>query len=464
MKKYRIYLKVFLFGILAIFLASCEKWIDPAINTDPAKPTDVSLNLLLPAAEAGLAFQMGGDVVRPACQWMQQFAGLGNQPIAFDRYNFTQVETDNMWKWGLYAGHLMDLNVMIKKAATEGSPHYGGVAKALMACGMGTVTDLWGDAPYSQAFQGANDLTPAYDSQEQIYATINQLLDEAITDLAASTSLFSPGGDDLIYGGDLERWTKAVYTLKARYALHLSKRGGATAYNNALVALQNGMTANSDDLEFYFGQNASEENLFSQFLVQRPGDITMCVTFITKLIDNQDPRLPQFADTTEGNIGSHPGLGDGDAPPIGYYAQPNSPVQLISYVEALFMKAECEYKTGTGDPKQTLKDAVASSLDKFGVFDQAWIDNFNAKVDTLSGEALFEEIMTQKWIALFDQVETFTDWRRTNYPTLTPAALAVTLDQQLPRRYPYPTSERIYNGANMPQGLTISSRVWWDVQ
>jgi hypothetical protein len=82
----------------------------------------------------------------------------------------------------------------------------------------------------------------------------------------------------------------------------------------------------------------------------------------------------------------------------------------------------------------------------------------------LSGEALFEEIMTQKWIALFDQVETFTDWRRTNYPTLTPAALAVTLDQQLPRRYPYPTSERIYNGANMPQGLTISSRVWWDVQ
>jgi hypothetical protein len=28
---------------------------------------------------------------------------------------------------------------------------------------------------------------------------------------------------------------------------------------------------------------------------------------------------------------------------------------------------------------------------------------------------------------------------------------------------PYPDDERLYNGDNMPQGLTITSRVWWDI-
>ncbi len=446
-----------------LVITSCKKWIDPQINVDPNKPADVPLALLLPGVEAGTGYAMGGDLMRPACQWMQQFAGLGNQPIAYDRYNFTQSDADNVWKWALYAGEMRDLKVMMDKAVSEESPHYGGVAKVLMAYNLGTVTDLWGDVPYTDAFRGNDNLKPYYDTQEEIYGTLTTLLDGAIADLAALSSNFSPSNDDMIYGGDLDLWTKAAYTLKARYALHLSKKNGASAYTEALSYLPNAISSNSEDLEFLFGQAANEQNPFFQFLQQRPGDITMCATFVTMLIDANDPRLDQFADTSGGAIGSHPGLGDGDAPPIGYYAQPDSPVPFITFVEAMFIKAECEYKSGTGNPAQTLKDAVAESLTKFGVFDQTWIDAYNLKVDGLTGESLFEEIMTQKYIALFDQVETFTDWRRTNYPVLQPSAYPATVDQQLPRRYPYPTSERIYNGANMPAGLTISTRVWWDV-
>jgi hypothetical protein len=35
--------------------------------------------------------------------------------------------------------------------------------------------------------------------------------------------LMEPGREDSIYGGDVNKWVKAAYTLKARYQLHLSK-------------------------------------------------------------------------------------------------------------------------------------------------------------------------------------------------------------------------------------------------
>ena len=119
-------------------------------------------------------------------------------------------------------------------------------------------------------------------------------------------------------------------------------------------------------------------------------------------------------------------------------------------------------KIPAGDPKTTVKAAVAESLVKLGVYDEEWLNELNDKIDGLNGEDLFAEIMRQKYIALYKQIETYNDWRRTGYPVLEPAAYAATVDGKLPRRYPYPTSERIYNGDNMPQGLTISSRVWWD--
>ncbi|HOX76888.1 MAG TPA: SusD/RagB family nutrient-binding outer membrane lipoprotein [Bacteroidales bacterium] len=447
---------------LAVLVTSCKKWIDPEMNDDPNKPTDVSLNLLLPSIEAGIGYAVGGDLSYATLMWMQQYSGLGNQPIAFDRYNYTQSDVDNVWKWALYAGVLKDLHTMADKADEENSPYYGGIARVLTVYMLGTTTDLWGDVPYSDAFQGNENLKPVYDTQQQIYDTMAVMINEAIADLTAETSNFVPGSDDLIYGGDLSLWLKAAYAVKARYALHLSERD-ATAYQKALDALSNGITSNEEDLEFHFGTPANEENPLYQFLIQRPGDITMCANFVNMLIQDADPRLGQFCDTTGGNYGAHPGTGDGDCPPSGYYTQNDSPVPFVSYVELLFIKAESEYKLGIGDPKVTVKEAVAQSLAKFGIDDPAWTAAFAAKIDALTGEELYAEIMRQKYIALFNQVETFTDWRRTGYPELEPAAYAATNDGQLPRRYPYPTSERIYNGDNMPDGLTLSTRVWWDL-
>jgi hypothetical protein len=253
------------FILMILMTSSCKKWVNTDINNDPNKPIDVPMNLLLPTAEVGIAYQVGNDLGMSARLWMQQLAGASVQPQGFDNYVYTSSDADNTWKYGMYAAPLKDLyNLMQKAKGTETpSPAYAGISEVLMAYGMGLVTDLWGDAPYSDAFKGEQGIVqPTYDSQETLYNTIRALLDAAITDLNAAQTPIVAGTDDLIYGGDRTLWIRAAYTLKARYELHLAKKltDHTGQYNLVLTDLAHGFTANTDDLQVPFGSNANENN------------------------------------------------------------------------------------------------------------------------------------------------------------------------------------------------------------
>lgn len=446
--------------LLMFAVISCKKWMDPEYNKNPGKPTDVSLTLLLPGTQTGLAYAVGGDLKYAASMWMQQLAGGANQPLAYDRYNFTQSDVDNVWKWGLYSGPLVDLRIMIDKAEKEGNPWYAGIAKVQMAYAIGCASDLWNDIPYSEAFKGDEDLTPKYDTQQEIYNSIFALLNSAIADFAkpASANKIYPGGEDFIYGGDVDLWTKAAYSLQARYYIHKSKQEGATAYNNALSALANGFVANSEDLAVPFGNPTNENNPMHQFMfVDRPYDIVIGAYLIDGMLANGDPRFDQLVDTSGGAVGSDPGEGNGDALPGPFYASPNSIVPFMTYVELKFIEAEALFQTGalTG-AASAYNDAVKASLAKMGVTNATWEATYAAETDLT---ITMEKIMVQKYYALCYQLEVYNDWRRTGFPNLTPAVNGVY--SSIPRRYPYPTSERLYNSENMPV-VTIMDRVWWD--
>lgn len=460
MKNYKITAIAGLILLMFVF-GACKKWLDPEYNKDPNKPSDVSINLLLPGTQVGLGYAVGGDLKYAASMWMQQLAGGANQPLAYDQYNFTQSDVDNAWKWGMYSGPMVDLNVIIQKADAQGCPWYRGMARVLMAYSIGCVTDLWNDVPYSEAFQGDANLTPKYDTQEQIYASINTLLDGAIADFAqpASANVLFPGGDDFIYGGDVDRWIRAAWTLKARYALHLSKRQGAAAYNNVLTYIANGLTSSSEDFEVYFGNPSNENNPMYQFMfTDRPGDIVVGAFLVDTMIATSDPRLPMLVDTTGGAVGSHAGEGEAASAPGPFWASPNSAVPFISFVELKFMEAEARLQTSDPAGAATaFNDAVKASLAKMGVSDPAWEAIY---ANETAGTITLEKIIMQKYIALCYQLEVYNDYRRTGFPNLTPAVKGVV--GQIPRRYPYPTSERLYNGSNMPS-VTILDKVWWDL-
>lgn len=445
--------------LIVVLFGSCEKWIDPSLNNDPNNPADVAMAQLIGPIEANLAYIVGGEMARFDNVWMQQIAGIQSQSGENDIYTISEADVTNMWSYNLYSPGMINTKILMEKAVTENSPHYGGVAKILMAYYLQVTTDQWGDIPYSEAMNGANGVVKSkYDTQEQIYATIDELLTSAISDLASTESVFSPDVEDLIYGGDLEKWTKTAYALKARTSIHLAKVKGNAAYTDALAAIANSYTSNADDFKFVFGSAYNNSNPIFQSEQERSGYYAASATYMNMLTG--DPRQGVYFDLNDTILGSGPGELNADASKIGTaYASAESPVWLLSYVELKFIEAEARYKLNASDPLAVTayNDGLKASLEREGVYDDTW---YNANLIT-AGTISLEAIMDQKYLSAFLQIETWTDWRRTGYPTLALATGAVT--NEIPRRLPYPDDERLYNGENMPAGLTITSRMWWDV-
>jgi hypothetical protein len=259
------------------------------------------------------------------------------------------------------------------------------------------------------------------------------------------------------------KWLKAAHALKARYHLHLSKRIGDQAYVKALEEIPLAFSGNEDDLQFNYGQGETESNPLYQF-VQERDNVRMGAFFVELVKASGDPRLAVFAAPDEnGNFsGSAPGQAEVSASRPGpAFAAPDAPTYIITYVEMLFTKAEAMLKTGLPEPevRPILLEAVSASLSKFGVYDQAWLASYSQQIELLTGDALFEEIMTQKYIATFYQPEAYHSWRRTGYPVLLPNPGGQT--SGIPRRFVYPITEQVYN-QNTPSGYTIMDPVWWD--
>lgn len=453
--------------ISVISLSSCKKWIDTDINVDPNNPSDVPISLLLPSIEAEMAYtMMGNDAVRPTNMWLQYFNGASRQSLTQGRYVYKSSDVNNLWG-AAYQSNLMDLKQIIDKADANNSPHYAGVAKVLTAWDLGFMTDLFGDIPYSDAFQGNNQLTPAYDTQEAIYTTIQSLLDAAIADMAETESVESPGDEDIFYGGNLDNWTKLAWSLKARFALNLSGVNGNQAYTDALTYAANGFTSNDDNMKFTF--NSNQKSPLFQFMDQR-GDITMASTFIDMLNNDGDNRILAYSSDGTASVGGDPGTNqeDGIALPGDFVAAEDATVYLMTYHELKFIEAEANLVLGnTSDADSAYLDgAIASVLlvlppDDYGyvpddILTWGWYGIINvgdANID-------LETIMKQKYIANFGTVQAYNDWRRTGFPALTPASNTTS---DIPRRFPYPQDELDYNSSNVPS-VTLDDNVWWNNQ
>lgn len=468
MKKYSLNVfKVFKIGLmflLILFLSSCEKFIDPDINIDPDAPADVPMNLLMPAIQQSMGYNLlGNNSVRTNNIWMQHFDGVERQSFTEARYQLTPADVNNLWS-SIYTEMMMNTLIFIDKAEnTEGkeSPYNAGAGKVLLAITLGISTDLFGDMPYSDAFKGTeNVLQPVFDTQEQIYTSLFLLLDAAIADLskpAADNKVDIDG--DVIYGNKEGLYLKAAYALKARHKLQLSKKNGNAAYTDALAAVANAFTSIADDMEVPFDND--RKNPIFQFMEQRT-DIRMCATFIDMLQAPNDPRLPYYAEQDgDGNYtGSEPGAEDASASyPGSFNASDDSPVILISYMEVKFIEAEANFQlVNKADALAAYKEAVAASVLKVtGAANDTWLDaNINNETE---GTLTLEKIMVQKYIALYSQNQPYFDWRRTSFPVLNLAAGAKT--SEIPRRFPYAQSEIDYNPSNVPL-VVITDRVWWD--
>lgn len=461
MKKY-IYNILKTAGLSLVFvfsLSSCEKWIDTSLNTDPDAPADVPMNLMLPAIEQALGYNMtGNEIVRTTNIWMQQFDGIDRQSFTEARYQLLPGDVNNLWN-AFYPSILMNSKVLIEKAEkTEGkeSPYNAGIGRVIIATTLGVATDLFGDMPFREAFRGnENILKPKFDTQEEIYDTLFSILDEAIVNLSSTTNLVAVGGD-VVYGGDVAKWKKAAYSIKARHLLQLSLVNGNAAYTDALAAAANGFASNADD--YMVPWNADNHNPIFQFMEQR-GDVRMGATLVDMMKADNDPRLPFYA--YEDEDGEYTGSVSGSendlaSKPGPYVAGATTPSVLMSYAELKFIVAEANFMLGQTVPAQAAFEAAvaASVLKVTGNANTAWL---NANI--VGVPVSLELIMKQKYIATFGNNQAYADYRRTGFPVIPLAEGA--LIPEIPVRFPYAQEEITYNGDNVPT-VTLSTKLWWD--
>jgi hypothetical protein len=458
--KARRHLQLFSLALaLLILAASCEL---EETNINPNSPTEVPERVLLPFNQERLARLMGSTPQVMAGIFMQYYEGFDNHPSQVEIYQVNEALYVD-WDWNdYYDGPMINLKKMLDVAEQEGSYYYQGIGRIMMALCLGNITSMWGDVPWTEALQGSEVRSPKYDTQESIYEAIQQLLDSAITDLQKEYEGLKPGGDDIIFGGDADKWIKTAYALKARYYMHLTKRTADLSYNpaqEALEAISNGFESNDDNMVYEFGYNASEYSPFYSF--SRLNYIRPDNYLTTLMLLLSDPRRDayfqkKFGVSTLENA---------------YYTSPGSPVNMMTYYEMKFLEAEARLRLNENDPlaDSSLREAVRANIDLLtkGSLDSVSMNNYLAAQATLTGdfESKLERVIVQKYIAMYATIESWTDYRRTGYPGIEPnegGAHNQNPGGDIPRRLTYPQTERLYN-ENFPEVLpTLQDRFWWD--
>ncbi|WP_431214518.1 SusD/RagB family nutrient-binding outer membrane lipoprotein [Puia sp. P3] len=123
----------------------------------------------------------------------------------------------------------------------------------------------------------------------------------------------------------------------------------------------------------------------------------------------------------------------------------------------------------TGDAAALYNQAVLASLGQYGITDATVTGNYLAQASVQYDASNYKKsVGNQKWIALFGQgLEAFAEWRRLDYPQLTPA-VAGTLGGKMPERFIYPGSEQTLNGASYQKAVAdqgpdlLTTKLWFD--
>lgn len=375
---------------------------------------------------------------------------------------------------------------------------------------MHRLTDFFGDIPYSEAFTG--DITPAYDTQEQIYVAMLEELAAAVESFDQSKTL-GFGSADVIYGGNIGKWIAFANSLRLRLAMRVSEVAPTLAEEHVRAVISDGRLIADvrDGAIMPYGRDFGNatENLQPMAILRSFNEYRVSTTLLQILQGNQDPRLALYVEPIES--GEYAGLQNGLNPEEindidrDDYSKESllisnqyAPTILLSHAEVELLLAEASVRGwNAGDAKTHYENGVRSSI-------QFWLnvrDNLLGRVSEseaaalpqieLSSEAIsnylaqpaiafnnasaIEQIITQKWLANISQgFESWAEYRRTGFPRLNPIpntdGLSETGSSLPPSRVRYPIEEETLNRANYEAAVArqgadqMTTKLWWDVK
>ncbi len=465
--------------LLLILLTACSENFEQ-INEDPNRITQISPGTLLNPLLYDLATHNAGRSHSITFDLMQVTVPFPSVSGGLHRYDVSQNIGNSSWYW--YYRMANNVREMHAAAVEAEDPNYEAIALTLNAMVYANLTDLFGPVPMQEASLGEEgNFYPAFNSQQEVYATI-------LADLDRANALYDEERDmvyapDILYQNDISRWRKFTNSLHLRLLLRVSNRAEFGSYGR-LAALVN------DPGQYPF-MTAVEESAVLQVTGVtpnvspwgRPQDFRlgtkMGAFFVDHLNELDDPRRPVIAtlarDSADTSIG-YRGIPSAYAGPESQFTydastlnidQVTNPMEIyiLTYAEVAFIKAELAQR-GFLDGADTHYEAgVTAAIEQLGTSVPAgYFDNPSAAYD-----GTLARILLQKYYALyFVDYQQWFEYRRTGLPEL-PTTEAMLNDGRMPARFYYPQDVRTSNQVNYEAGLdllggpdNINTHVWWD--
>lgn len=491
---YKIILPV---ALLSAGLAGCKKQLDINKNPNAVTESNITADLIIPNALSATGAQTA-----LAYGWLANWIGYWSPSGSYNpnteesTYNITSSFQET--KWANIYNVLFDLDVAERKANEKGQTYMRAMAMIAKAHLFQNLVDLYGNVPYAQAFKPLEFPTPAYDKGEDIYASLQDKLDTAISLMEASSPTAIDEKVDIVFHGDHSLWEKFANTIKLRLLLRTSlinpnptaelakieAKGGVLSFDESAAANPGyvndankqspfygayGLTPSGNQANEYFRANAYIINVLRNgadprlgyFFKPAPSPLNPAVPYVGNVYGS-DPDVNFNGDRTS-NIGA--GLVKGF----------DQDQWIITSVESLFLRAEAVARGWlAGDAQEAYEDAVYESFYWLGVEDAdgeaaAFLETEGA--DWANAGATVESkvnfIVRQKYIALIgiNPLEAWNDFRRLGVPVNVPLSVNPARGSRIiPVRLIYPTAEYAVNSANVQaQGsITPNTPVFWD--
>lgn len=437
--------------------------------------------------------------------------------INFNSDQFMEVGAwTNIWFNYYYSTPATQLHFVETFTANNNLPVANAVAKVWKVILYHRISDYFGPVIYNEFGKGQTSVP--YDSQEVVYKDFFRLLDEAVAVFKANPGANAFGNNDQVYNGNIDSWLILANSLRLRMAMRLSYVEPELAKSEAEKAVADGVMESNAQNAGVLSTPNSINNLSTWTYID---EFRMSATMNSVLQGFGDPRLDAYFNQAGGRLGGNLGWhGVRNGLPAGQKGGSlnfdhsfvdtkwlplanggaNLRSALMSTAEVYFLRAEGALRGWAmgGSAESLYEDGIRLSMAQWTTASPTAIEAYISSSATPmalndrwnspavsdipvayetggSFERQLEQIITQKWIALYpDGREAWAERRRTGYPR--GYAIINTLNPDIPttglvRRLAFTTGEISNNSTAVEAARGLlggpdnnTTRLWWDAK
>ena len=513
--------------IASLFVVqACNKDALVDLNKDPNSVSDIDMSYLLSLA----TLRIGGEYENTRANMLYSATLIQHTASLAGYFSGDKYFYNAQYSGAYMERHFTDVirlysEVITKTAKDPNLANVNAIATILRAYDMHRMTDLYGDIPYTQAgygLYGEENWFPKYENQKDVYAAIVRDVKTARDKLSATAK--NLGVQDVVYGGDVAKWKKFANALLMRVGMRMQKKdetGGKAIFIEAFNSGTFASNADNGYTKYLNGPNGVNRNGLNDGYwntYKYSKDCKISKTFIDWMKANNDPRLmivsggtgdPEKSSTWNVDPAAQKGM------PNGYtsstilegnvltadekatfntagtankmfsmlnlkYLDWEDPYALITFAETELMTAEAAVRGWiTADATARFTSGVTAAINAWTAFDPSFARpaadvtayitarGFAAASNTDKLRLIGEEYWAATWL---NDIESYSNWRRTGFPALTPTKDPNRYKQinEIPRRLIYWESEISSNPANYKAavdrmgGDEFTTKVWWD--